>query len=96
MLGGYEAEQAALKERGVELEKLISETQTATDNIDKFIRLVRSYTQVETLTAEIAREFIEKIIIGEPRYTKARNEKTQEVRIVFNYIGDVAETIKDK
>jgi hypothetical protein len=96
MLEGYETEQTELNERAVELEKLIDETQTATDNIDKFIRLVRSYTQVETLTTEIAREFIEKIIIGEPQYTKSRNEKVQEVRIVFNYIGDVRETIKEE
>jgi hypothetical protein len=97
MLTGYETEQSELKSRVLELERFIDETQTQTANTDKFIKLVRSYTQVETLTSEIAREFIEKIIIGEPQYMNARSgEKIQEVRFVFNYIGDVSDAIKEE
>lgn len=99
MLAGYEAEQAGLRARTVELETLIAETTVQNTNIESFLRLVRSYTEVAELSAELVHEFIEKVFVGEAEYTAARfshwaRGKTQEVRIIYNYLGDVSKIVK--
>jgi hypothetical protein len=89
MLDGYESEQAELKIRRNDLENLIEEETKQTTETDKFLKLVHSYTAVTELTPEIAREFIEKIIVGQPIYTgkTKRWDKEQEIQIIYNYIG---------
>jgi len=96
MLAGYEAEQYELKAKVVELEALIGKATEQTTNIESFLRLVRSYTEVEVLSAEVVHEFIEKVLVGEAEYTAPRfshwaRGKTQEIRIIYNYLGDISE-----
>ena len=59
----YENEQAELKDRITELQDFISNEQESAVNTDRFIRLVKKYTDVQELNAEIIREFVEKIYI---------------------------------
>ncbi|GHU54933.1 hypothetical protein FACS1894132_10300 [Clostridia bacterium] len=101
MLTGYETEQSDLKLKATELESIICEATAQTTGIENFLRLVRSYTEVTELSTEIVHEFIEKVLVGEAEYTEPRfshwaRGKTQEIRIIYNYIGDVTETIKDE
>jgi len=101
MLAGYEAEQTGLKIRVSELEILISDATAQTASVDSFLRLVRSYTEIGELTTEIVHEFIDKVPVGEAGYAPGRyshwaREKTQEIRIIYNYIGDVSETINEE
>jgi DNA invertase Pin-like site-specific DNA recombinase len=101
MLAGYEAEQTGLKIRVSELEILISDATAQTASVDSFLRLVRSYTEIGELTTEIVHEFIDKVLVGEAGYAPGRyshwaREKTQEIRIIYNYIGDVSETINEE
>lgn len=96
MLAGYEAEQSDLKAKAVEWEALLGKATEQTTNIESFLRLVRSYTEVEVLSAEVVHEFIEKVLVGEAEYTAPRfshwaRGKTQEVRIIYNYLGDISE-----
>lgn len=94
MLAGYEREQAELTARLDTLRPLIAEAEEQTLNIDRFLRIVKSYTEIDTLTAEVVSEFIEKIVVGETvmvqprRFSHWADEKRQNVRIVYNYIGD--------
>ena len=101
MLAGYEAEQTDLKARSSELEILIGEATQQNTNIESFLRLVKSFTEVTELTAEVVHEFIEKVLVGEavytpPKYSHWGRGKTQEVRIIYNYLGDISDTIKDE
>lgn len=101
MLAGYEAEQTGLKSRVAELENLINDTTAQTAGVDNFLRLVRSYTEFTELTPEIVHEFIDKVFVGEAEYTPARfshwaRGKTQEIRIIYNYIGDVSGAINEE
>ncbi len=101
MLAGYETEQAALRARAVELETIIAETTVQNTNIESFLRRVRSYTEVTELSADLVHEFIDKVLIGEAEYTPARfshwaRGKTQEVRIIYNYLGDVSKIVKEE
>lgn len=99
MLTGYESEQAELKEKAAELENMMRTAAEQTSNTDNFLKLVRSYTKIEKLTVEIVQEFISKVIVSEAVYTSAKLSKQarsreQEVRIIYNYIGEVTDTIK--
>ena len=59
------------------------------------MRLVRAYTEIEALTADVLNEFIERIEVGETvvveprRFSHWKDEKRQNIRIVYNYIGAV-------
>ena len=60
---------------------------------DRFLRLVKAYTEINTLTVEIVNEFIERIEVGETmivqprRNNHSKDEKRQNIKIVSNYIG---------
>ncbi len=100
MLASYESEQAQLNARVAELELLLGTASEQTENIESFLRLVRSYTAITELTAEVVHEFIEKVFVGEtvytpPKYSHWGREKTQEIKIIYNYLGDISGTIKE-
>ena len=101
MLAGYENEQTDLRSKSVELESLISESTSHTESIESFLRVVHSFTEVTELTPEIVHEFISEVRVGEavytpPQYSHWGRGKTQEIRITYNFIGDVSETFKDE
>jgi hypothetical protein len=90
-----------LKSRAVELEDVINLSITQTENIERFLRVVRSYTDVTELTVDVVNEFVDKIIVSEAVYTPAKYKhwargKTQKVRVLFNYVGEVSELIKEE
>lgn len=91
MLAGFEGEQVGLRKRCEELRVLITEDKEKTDGADRFIRLVRQFTDITELTAEIAATLIEKVVVGQAG--KVEGRKTQRVRIIYNFIGDVSEEI---
>lgn len=91
MLAGFEGEQVGLRKRCEELRVLIAEDKGKTDGADRFIRLVRQFTDITELTAEIAATLIEKVVVGQAE--KVDGRKTQRVRIIYNFIGDVSEEI---
>ncbi len=85
MYADYENEQADIKTLIVELTAFIDKEQESTRNIGRFLGLVRKYTDVSELTAEVARIFIDKIVVyqgeGKGKFRK------QQVDIYFNFIG---------
>jgi len=94
MLNGYESEQSELKTKVAELEKVIAEANTQTENADRFLALVRRYTEPTELTGELVREFVEKIVVGKAQHSDSGfRKKVQSVKIVYNYIGEFGETI---
>jgi len=101
MLAGYESEQSELKVKAAELEILISEATVQTTNMESFFKLVRSRTEITELSAEIVHEFIKRVEVSEAEYTPPRfshwaRGKTQKVRIIYNYLEDISETLKDE
>ena len=87
MTAKYEEEQKALQSRTVELREAIAAEQESNVNIDRFLALVRKYTDVKELTAEIIREFVEKVIVHQAE--KVDGQRVQKVRIVWNCIGEI-------
>ena len=56
-------------------------------NVEYFLSLVRRYTDVQELTGEIIREFVEKIIAFKAE--KADGHGLQRIQINYNAIGAV-------
>ena len=87
MSASYEDEQKSLKARISELECEIATDKENSLNVNHFLDLVKRYTEVPELTAEIIREFIEKVYVYHPE--KINGQKTQRVRIIWNCIGEI-------
>jgi len=57
---------------------------------------VRSYTEPTELSGEIAREFIEKIVVGKAEHSnRGYRFKKQRVRIVYSYIGEFTDKVME-
>ena len=55
-------------------------------NADRFLAIVRKYTDIQELTPEIIREFVERIYIYQPQ--TVGDKRVQRIRIVWNCIGE--------
>lgn len=95
MLGKYEQEQLDLTEKMDALRPVLEQAEEQSESTDKFLRLVKRFTEITELTAEVVSEFIERIEVGETvivkprRFSHWKDEKRQNIKIVYNYIGAV-------
>ncbi|MFT8889170.1 MAG: recombinase family protein [Ethanoligenens sp.] len=87
MSAKFEAEQAGLKETVAALESEIAGEESRAVNVDRFLSVVRRYTEIEKLTPAIVHEFIDRIIVYEPE--QARGDRRQKVEIIYNNVGAV-------
>lgn len=83
---GYEQEQHTLQNETVGLEQELTQEEKKTVNVDRFISIVKKYTNITELTPEILREFIDRIIIHAP--DKSSGKRLQEVEIICNHMGE--------
>jgi site-specific DNA recombinase len=88
--GNYEEEQHTLSDRVNELKRLIDSEKESAINVDRFLSLVRKYTDVKELTAEIIREFVEKVYVHQME--RIDGQKVQRIRIIWNCIGEFTPT----
>ena len=86
MTESYEAEQKTLESRVVQLREQIAAQQESSVNVDRFLALVRRYTDIRELTPEIIREFVERIEVYQAE--RVCGKKVQRMRIVWNCIGE--------
>ena len=54
-------------------------------NLDRFLDIVKKYTEIEKLTPTILNEFVEKIIVHAP--DKSTGKRVQQVEISYNCVG---------
>jgi DNA invertase Pin-like site-specific DNA recombinase len=83
--GGYESEQAELEKQTAELRTELDAFDTDSVKGDKFLELVRRYTDFTELTPAMLHEFIEKVVVHEA--DKSSGVREQRVDIYLNYIG---------
>jgi site-specific DNA recombinase len=88
MTANYEAEQHTLEQRVAELRAAISAEKETALNADHFLNLVRKYTEIPELTAEIIREFVEKVYVYKAE--KVDGHRVQRIKIIYNCIGEFA------
>ena len=86
MSANYEAEQHTLEQRVAELKALFAAEKDNAVNVDFFLSKVKKYTDIQELTAEVIREFVEKVYVHQIEYIDG--QKVQRIRIVYNCIGE--------
>jgi len=87
MSADYEVEQKVLEARTTVLKKALDTAKEQTLNTDRFLALVRKYTEIPELDAEIIREFIDRIIVFKTE--KVNGRRKQRIRIIYNCIGEI-------
>jgi hypothetical protein len=87
MFGKFEAEQEELAQTLASLETEITAEESQAVNVDRFLSVVRRYTEIEELTPAIIYVFIDRIIVLEPE--QARGDRRQKIEIIYNNIGAV-------
>ena len=77
MLADYEDEQAALISNTAVLRSEVEEIRNKTASAQNFIKLAERYTDITELTAEVARTFIDRIIVHEAEMVDNPKSKGQ-------------------
>ena len=84
MSDNYEAEQKALTERLNYLKAEIEKAKTQYDNINRFMAIVKRYSDFDEITPEILRAFVDKVIIHEKVKVDGRYVHT--IEIIYNFV----------
>lgn len=90
----YEQEQTELNGKVSTLKQELLRAKEQSDNTDKFIRIVRKYTEITELTPEIVREFVHKVVVHQAE--KMDGKRTQKIELYFNYVGQILIPTQDK
>ena len=86
MYADYEAEQADLKHTISRLTAQLQSEKQHKRNTDHFLTLVKKYTDISELTAEIVRIFIDRIVCHKSNGCLGKDRR-QQVDIYYNFIG---------
>ena len=91
MLTTYESEQTTLIAEAEVLRTEVTAEKEKADSIEKFLKLCETYTDFTELTAEVARTFIERIVVHEAVKAPGHRYKrlSQQIDIHFTFIGEV-------
>jgi hypothetical protein len=85
MLAEYDAEQTALRQEIAVLQKQVENYATDSVRAEKFIEIVRRYTEFDALNVSMLNEFVEKVIVHEG--DKSSGKRVQKVDVHLNFIG---------
>jgi len=94
MLAEYEAEQQTLRGRAAELKETLDSESEKAQSVNRFLALVRRFTDMSELTGEIAATFIDRVIVGP--LERVDGKKHQTVRILYNIVGQVAGELESR
>ena len=83
----YEAEQAALQTQANSLREEIQEEESKCANVERFLSIVRKYTEIPERTPHILHEFVEKIVVHAATDPHSKTNRKQEVDIYYKGIG---------
>jgi hypothetical protein len=85
LASGYEDEKNTLSKRAAELENYAAEENERRCNINRFIKLVGKYSDIQELNYEIVHEFIDRILI----HALDRKSGTRKIEILYSFVGQV-------
>lgn len=92
MLSDLETEQSGNEARMQELSRHLNESDAQDSDIRLFIEEIRKVGVIRELDEAVLNRLIDRIYIGET--IKTDQGKVQEVRIVYNFVGDVSGDVK--
>ena len=79
----YDGEQRSLSERTALLKQELEAAVQETQSIDRFLKIVRKYTDISELTYENTHEFIDRILI----YETDKETQTRRIDIYYSFVG---------
>lgn len=85
LLSGYDTEQTALETEMQELQDGLDRYGADSVRADRFLELVKRYTDFSELTTPMLNEFIEKVVVHEA--DKSTGDRVQKIDIHLNFIG---------
>ena len=94
LLSEYDSEQTALETEIEDLKAQIDSFNEDSAKADKFIAVVRRYTDFTELTTPMLNEFIVKVVVHEA--TGGRTDRKQKIDVYFNFVGQVELPPPDK
>lgn len=94
MLSDYETEQQALVSGTEALRGEVEKIRSKTADLQSFMNLVERCSEISELTADVARTFVDRVVVHEAELNpnpkrKGHNSREQEVHIFLNFIGEV-------
>ena len=84
-----EQEQEENQRRLQELMRMLQQSGAQESEVRTFIREIRRYAAIEELDEAVLNRLISKILVGEVK--KIDGQKVQEVRIIYNFVGEIPE-----
>lgn len=89
LTAALEAEQESNRSRLKGIQSEIRHADEQENNARTFVQEIRQYAAIHELDETILNRLISKIIIGDVQ--KVDGQKTQEVRIIYNFVGEIHE-----
>lgn len=80
----YETEQEQLRKQSAELTVFISDSEQKSDELTKFMELVRKYEIITELTPEVMNELIDRIEVHAPDKSSGHRRQTIDIYFRFN------------
>ena len=84
-----EQEQEENQRRLQELMRMLQQSDAQESDVRTFIREIRRYATIQELDETVLNRLISKILVGEVE--KIDGQKVQEVRIIYNFVGEIPE-----
>lgn len=94
MSQAYEQEQSELKTKVTFLRQELAHAKEQSDNVTRFMRSVRKYTEITELTPGIVREFVQKVVVYQAE--KINGRRTQRIDLYFNGVGQILLPVQNK
>lgn len=82
-----EQEQEEKQRRLQELMRMLQQSDAQESEVRTFIREIRQYATIQELDEAVLNRLISRILVGEVK--KIDGQKIQEVRIVYNFVGEI-------
>lgn len=89
LTGTLEQEQEANKKRLQDLNLIMRRTDEQESDVRAFVQEIRKYAAIKELDEAMLNRLISKILVGEVK--KMDGQKCQEVRIIYNFVGEIPE-----
>ncbi|MCM1061123.1 MAG: recombinase family protein [Eubacterium sp.] len=84
----YQEEQTQLENKKCELQAKLDKSMQESDGAEKWLSLIRKYTELTELTAPLLNELIDKIVIHKA-VDEEDGSRTQEIEIFYRFVGKI-------
>ena len=89
LTSAMEQEQEANRKRLQDLSLLMRRTESQESDVQTFIQEIRQYAAIQELDEAMLHRLISRIVVGEVK--KVDGQKQQEVKIIYNFVGEIPE-----